>query len=297
MITDGIPKSASTWMYPAILALLALPCTLAYLKTGGLKLKGALAQQLVLAYVGIFTVVTPYIMQVQSGTFHPLMIIFVAGTLIVLDFLSIYEDKSRFADNAQPICLLDKIVGHCRNNALWTGLASHLIDTLVLWAAVNTILPKDPVARNSWKVACVAIAVLGSWYVHNLTKAGGPSDLRNMDDNEKCAKNRIMKDNERGMLNLLITFIAIVAGWQSIMADTFAVNGPRDYGVFTAWVQYFVDFCRVITQGDAGIPSKVLSVVKAVAPAMVGVFADYINTSFQFDSESSAALGLPACFD
>lgn len=278
-------------MMSTALVLMALPFAAIYLKLGATLAKTAIA-----FYMGIVMVVSPYLMQYQSGSFHKLMIAFVGGAMVLLSLLSVYQDKRRFADNKKPVCALDKFSGSCRNSALWTGLISFILAMTMFGGQVSDLLSSSS-ARATWKTTVVVMGILGTWKIISLMKAGGPSDLRGLTEEQKCEKNRIMKDGERALIHFTMAVLGIFATWQSVMSKTFAFNGPTTYTLVTAWWKYIRDFV-VVVSNKTFVPSrqaKLLAFLKVMSPLVSVSIINYTKTFQQYVPASS--VGLPDCFN
>jgi len=265
------------------------------------------------------------------------VILFTSIVLIGIDALSIYEDKSRFSeitgynfktgkasfaeDDKQepPYCAMQSLpfglkwrkYMSARKNALFTGISSHVLDVLTLWFAGFPFLKNEfgPGLLKSgnfwvWTIFCLAVAGLGVYWVWNLTKDGGPSDLRNKTEDEKCKKNRIMNDKSRGSINLFVSLIAIIAGWQGILSSTEGFNVDPHiiranwYSAPITLMKKF--FSAGIAESDTAFQkfTKGFSKLAGTAgPAIASTLLNQINSSFQFNGDTSAEMALPPCFD
>lgn len=148
-----------------------------------------------------------------------------------LNFLSLYEDKSRFSE---ADCSMLGVNMTCRtfaNRASKTGLIFDAIGILILLFAIFT---NNGASRGMAVVAMVIpliILVFGtifSWIsIDNLMKDGSPSDLRGLDDQEKPAQMRIATDSVRGGLNAGITVLSIFAAMQGIVTHDHLLFGEN----------------------------------------------------------------------
>jgi len=294
-------------------------------------------------FLFIYMWISGWVLSLFPSMVAPSVVVFTAIILIGLDSFSIYEDKSRFSEitgydynhkstpedphayslsgePAKPWYFAmqalssnekyrDKMTG--RKNALWTGIASHILDTATLFVAGLIFLKRDRFTNLTsqydfwlWVIICSTIAGIGILWIYNLTKDGGPSDLRNKSDQEKCVMNRIMTDKSRGTANLFISFVAIIAGWQAIIGgiEGFYEN-PTVFKTewYKAPIQLIGHFFKSGMSKNDPILKKIgkgfSKLMLTAGPALGATVMNYINSSFQFNSETDEQMNLPPCFD
>ena len=77
-----------------------------------------------LGLIAGYTLVIPYILRLSPEWYSQPMQIFVTLMIVILDWFSFHEDKSRFSE--EELC----IFGNCRFNARVTGHLAHIIDAI-----------------------------------------------------------------------------------------------------------------------------------------------------------------------
>lgn len=144
-----------------------------------------------------------------------------AFIIAFLNFLSLYEDKSRFSE---ADCGMLGVNMTCRQYANWAskaGLIFDVIGILILLFAVFKSNGASTIKAMGYLVIPLIILGVGtlfSWIsIDNLMKDGSSSDLRGLDDQEKPAQMRIAADSVRGGLNAGITVLSIFAAMQGIV--------------------------------------------------------------------------------
>ena len=224
----------------------------------------------------------PFLMQVYPFLINWKWQAIVAIMVLVLDWVSLREDKTRFSER-QSYFLTSAadptITG--RQNAFFTGIGAHLADVLGL---VMILLP---VAGSSWKwyllivIPALIYSVAGCYYILNLTKDGGESDVRKLtnsiqeiealeedgaaDETVEAAKVKayddilsskrtvqfpnIWPDYERQMINLVITYIGAMASWQAIFASYGTWDGD---GRLTKVERAYFGFSKEIPESCKG---------------------------------------------
>ena len=250
----------------------------------------------VLYYILSFLIICPWIMQHFPESYSTTAQICIGLLVLILDWPSLYQDKTRFSEKAY--CLF----GNCRLNSLYTGILAHLGDTLgvamSILAAIN--MSTDVNIQTNGKlflgIGTIMWALLGCYFVYELTKKGSESDLRNLKEEEKCKRNKIMKDEYRGILNLVITFFGVFMGWQSIMEIGNGTKKISKNNILISWITEIYKFLfnskNVSTQFIIHILKSIFVIVLAIVPT----YTNHINTSFQYSAPASD-LGLPSCFD
>ena len=224
-----------------------------------------------------------------------------AFTVLLLDWVSLYEDKSRFSE--EKICMF----GNCRTNALITGIIAHLGDVIGLALLIYGVFSSNQNGFNSKKifllVATLLYSINGVFQINQLTKNKSDSDLRGLSEDDKCKRNRIMKDKYRGVLNLGITFLGIFIGWQTIMETgnkftSFSSSGPNY--IYDSWYKEIMRFMKNM-KGETNINQSrsfvnIAKTMFVILTAIVPTYANKINTSYQYSADSNE-LKLPNCFD
>lgn len=249
----------------------------------------------------VFFIVCPFFMQHFPKSYGLTAQIWANLSILMLDWVSLYEDKSRFSEAEE--CLF----GNCRKNALYTGIIAHLGDAIgvlmLLWLAFSSF-PNFKVMGGGLGIAYI---IWGCWQVFQLTKDGSDSDLRNLSEEDKCKRNRIMKDKFRGALNLLITFLGVVVAWQVIMELGNPSKLKSDNSIFSSFLTeafYGIKGLNPMTSVNTinGIDSRKVSYAKlanaifTLIIAILPTYANQVNTGFQYAADTEL-LKLPKCFD
>ena len=259
------------------------------------------AEYYVYFYIVLFFILCPSIMQFFPDSYGTTSQICLAFTVLLLDWVSLYEDKSRFSE--EKICMF----GNCRTNALITGIIAHLGDVIGLALLIYGVFSSNQNGFNSKKifllVATLLYSINGVFQINQLTKNKSDSDLRGLSEDDKCKRNRIMKDKYRGVLNLGITFLGIFIGWQTIMETgnkftSFSSSGPNY--IYDSWYKEIMRF-MINMKGETNINQSrsfvnIAKTMFVILTAIVPTYANKINTSYQYSADSNE-LKLPNCFD
>ena len=278
-----------------------------------------------------YAIFIPFILSVPyliiNSQFYWLLLpgtmLFFSILLMFLDFLSIYEDKSRYSEitgydpktkkistlNAKDkqvdreglptsrkpsYCLVQMLLPFLpdrwvtlRKNALITGILSHTLDSLAFYlAGIAFIKSRNIHSFWGWRGFSTIIWAVGSYQVHSLTRDGGPSDLRKKPD--KCAHNRIMTDPNRGILNFVVSFVAIVVGWQALIdlvPKGENLNNLKTVGIFLLPL-YIIKYAIFSLEG-----------ILLITTSALGSLTNQINLAFQLTPGTSEEMDLPSCFD
>ena len=184
--------------------------------------------------------------------------IFTAVVVYVLDWISFYQDKSRYSESRS--CMIDTsfnfFAANCRENALITGILAHsgdILGILLLIYGASSRVRVNPNSNQStieggksknnmsvllpdrqgtisvmMKVALsiilIVIAGAGGYLIYELTRSGSVSDLRPRDDSETspcdmCAKSRgLMNDDARGYMNVALLYLGGLMFWQGLFS-------------------------------------------------------------------------------
>ena len=257
-------------------------------------------------YVGLnifaFFIINPWVMQMFPDSYTLTSQICFSVLVLVLDWLSLYEDKTRFSE--ENYC----IFGNCRNNAMITGIIAHLADTIGLALSIYMILNEsNNIIKNNGKIILLLSTLLWSIFgiivIVKFTMKGSESDLRGLSDDEKCKRNRIMIDLHRGVLNLVITFFGVFIGWQGVME----LGNPKSVGEYShisiAWIEEIWKFLKYIIGNNNLNSVKNTSALVRMAKGMfvilvaiIPTYTNHVNTSFQYYAPVED-LKLPKCFD
>jgi len=236
-----------------------------------------------------YAFIIPYILRMSPDWSSYSMQLFITILIVVLDWFSFHEDKSRFSE--EELCLF----GNCRNNARITGHLAHVSDALSLGLIIVPFI-SDPKLKALVTVGLVAYTIVGMKVIEDYTKDGSASDLRNLSQEEKCKRSRIMGDSWRGALNDIITVLCILLAWQAFFSCN---SGACNSNSFP-----FNQVPKLWEGMNFSNESKLLSVLNVlkvlvldVGMTIVPTYTNYINTYSQHGSLSSEEYGLPACFD
>tara|TARA_B100001094_G_scaffold311094_1_gene346407 strand:- start:947 stop:1852 length:906 start_codon:yes stop_codon:yes gene_type:complete len=259
------------------------------------------ANYYVMFSIAAFFIICPWIMQVFPESYTITAQICLGILVLVMDWPSLYQDKTRFSE--EKACLF----GNCRKNALITGIAAHLADVLGVALGIWTVLNKKNNVKTQGKLVLILTSIvysgLGVYFIHYLTKKGSESDLRNLSEEEKCKRNRIMKDEYRGVLNLVITFFGVFIGWQAVMEiGNGSTPGVSSNHILFSWINEIMKFGGKTISGNAtldqqsGAMMRIFKAMFVIAMGIVPTYANNINTTFQYSAPASD-LKLPDCFD
>lgn len=240
-----------------------------------------------LLVIGGSLVVVPYVLLTSPAWYSLPMQITVSTLILVLDWFSFHEDKTRFSE--EDLCA----TGPCRRNAMITGHLAHWGDVLGLASLLmlNT-------ERENWPVIVAGFAtygVLGSQFIHRMTEDGSVSDMRGRTDEDKCKNARIMRDSWRGGLNDLITVLGILAVWQAL----YVCGDGRCQGATAPWKvvrSVATDaFADADTRREKAYSS--MRLLFTVLASVVPTYGNYINTAAQHGQLGAERYKLPPCFD
>ena len=250
----------------------------------------------VLFLIAASTLTMPYVFLTSPDWYgFPMQLTFNLLVLI-LDWFSFHEDKSRFSE--EKIC----IFGNCRKNAMYTGHLAHWGDILGILAVLIPF-----VEHTAWRltiiVGLLVYGIIGSDIIDAYTQDGSVSDLRALTPEKRCEQARLMRDGWRGALNDLITVLGVGVAWQALMNCT----DSRCEGIgapFKLVAGLFTETAELVSNRDGGslkrlkraAPSLILLVV-TILTTIVPTYANYVNTSAQHGITSSAMYNLPSCYD
>ena len=236
-----------------------------------------------------YAYVLPFVLRLSPEIYSYPVQVFITILVLLLDWFSLHEDKSRFSE--EEIC----IFGNCRYNAKVTGILAHIADTASVALLVYPLLDNKK-SKIYAILGFLVYTICGSKIVHDMTKDGSISDLRDKSDNESCRQSRIMRDSWRGGLNDMITVLGIMVAWQSFLncnngncnASNFPFNQPKG-------------LLKSMYDNDSKDKSWMLLAFKVllfdVGLTVVPTYMNYINTSFQHGMLPSSLLKIPDCFD
>lgn len=236
-----------------------------------------------------YAFIIPYILRMSPDWTSYSMQLFITILIVILDWFSFHEDKSRFSE--EELCLF----GNCRNNARVTGHLAHVADALSLGLLIVPFLA-DANSKMLVTVGLVAYTLVGMKVIEDYTKDGSVSDLRDLSEEEKCKRSRIMGDSWRGALNDIITVFGILLAWQTFFSCN---SGACNSGSFPFnQVPKLWEGIHAKTDSNVLfylIVAKVL--VLDIGLTIIPTYTNYINTHSQHGSLPSEEYGLPACFD
>jgi len=236
-----------------------------------------------------YAYVLPFVLRLSPEIYSYPVQIFITILIVLLDWFSLHEDKSRFSE--EEIC----IFGNCRYNAKVTGILAHIADTASVALLVYPLLDSKK-SKIYAILGFLVYTICGSKIVNDMTKDGSISDLRDKSDNEACRQSRIMRDSWRGGLNDMVTVLGIMVAWQSFLncnngncnASSFPFNQPKG-------------LLKSMYDNDSKDKSWMLLAFKVllfdVGLTVVPTYMNYINTSFQHGMLPSSLLKIPDCFD
>jgi hypothetical protein len=236
-----------------------------------------------------YAFIIPYILRMSPDWTSYSMQLFITILIVILDWFSFHEDKSRFSE--EELCLF----GNCRNNARITGHLAHISDAVSLGLLIVPFIA-DTKLKVLVTVGLIAYTLVGMKVIEDYTKDGSVSDLRELSEEEKCKRSRIMGDSWRGALNDIITVLGILLAWQAFFSCN---SGACNSNSFP-----FNQVPKMWEGIDVSTESKLLffvSVLKVivldVGMTIIPTYTNYINTYSQHGSLSSEEYGLPDCFD
>jgi hypothetical protein len=231
----------------------------------------------------------PYILRMSPDWSSYSMQLFITILIVILDWFSFHEDKSRFSE--EELCLL----GNCRNNARLTGHLAHIGDALTLGLIIVPFI-KDISSKIFVSIGIVIYTLVGMKIIEDYTKDGSVSDLRGLSEAEKCKNSRIMGDSWRGGLNDIITVLGILLAWQAF----FTCNSGACNSSLFPFNQVPALWKDIHTPNESQILFFV-TVLKVlvidIGLTLIPTYTNYINTHSQHGSLPSEEYGLPSCFD
>lgn len=195
-----------------------------------------------------------------------------------LNFLSLYEDKSRFSEADCGMLGVNMTCRQYANFSSKVGLGFDVLGILILLFAIFRSNGASISKTIVGLVLPIIILGVGTFFsmvsIDNLMKDGSSSDLRGLDDQEKPAQMRIAADSVRGGLNAGITVLSIFAAMQGIVThDKFFLE--RDW----------------ITQRNALTALGILRFVFEALVTVIPIILSTLNTKGQH--EGGAGLGAP----
>lgn len=236
-----------------------------------------------------YALVVPYILRLSPDWYSQPIQVFITFLIVVLDWFSFHEDKSRFSE--EELC----IFGNCRFNARVTGHLAHIVDTIAMGLMIIPFV-KD---QNTIYAICLGLFIymlVGMKVIEDYTKDGSVSDLRGKSEDEKCRQARIMRDPWRGGLNDIITALGILLAWQSFFSCT---DGKCDSKLFPANQvgNIFSDMSKEHASKKVFMLTLARVIIIDFGMAIVPTYVNYINTSYQHGRISSEEYKIPSCFD
>ena len=220
----------------------------------------------------------PFILRTDPCWYGFPMQLMVMVMITALDWFSFHEDVTRFSE--AEICA---VAANCRENGRVTGHLAHWMDVLALG-----MIAWPNITEKNWKYAMIAslsvYGTVGSLAIERYQRPGGYSDLRGMEDDEKCKHARVMSSVWRGGINDMITVLGIMAVWQGIYAVPVMPACNKRGKVFRR-------ICSLLS--SMPVYRIVLELLMMVGPQ----YANYLNTSYQHGRIKAADYNLPDCFD
>jgi len=236
-----------------------------------------------------YAFIIPYILRMSPDWTSYSMQLFITILIVVLDWFSFHEDKSRFSE--EELCLF----GNCRNNARITGHLAHLADAVSLGLLIVPFIA-DTKLKVLVTMGLIAYTLVGMKVIEDYTKDGSVSDLRGLSEEEKCKRSRIMGDSWRGSLIDIITVLGILMAWQAFFSCN---SGACNSSTFP-----FNQVPKLWQSINAPSETKLLFFVTVLKVLVIDIgltviptYTNYINTYSQHGSLTSAEYGIPACFD
>ena len=234
--------------------------------------------QHVLGIMALYTVLFPFLLLTNPAWYSFPMQLMVMVMITALDWFSFHEDVTRFSE--AEICA---VAANCRENGRVTGHLAHWMDVLGLGMIVWPQLPE----RN-WRYVLIAAlsvyGIVGSLAIERYQRPGGYSDLRGMEDDEKCKHARVMSSVWRGGVNDIITVLGIMAVWQTIYAAP----------MITKCSEHKIGIRRACSYFNGMSAARLILELLMIAGPQ---YANYLNTSYQHGLIKAADYKLPDCFD
>tara|TARA_B100000214_G_C23959274_1_gene624462 strand:- start:71 stop:1012 length:942 start_codon:yes stop_codon:yes gene_type:complete len=236
-----------------------------------------------------YAIVIPYILRLSPSWYSYPIQLFITLLIVVLDWFSFHEDKSRFSE--AELC----IVGNCRWNSRVTGHLAHIVDTAAVGLMIVPLL-EDNKSKYAVVAGLLVYMAVGSKAIEDMTKDGSISDLRGKSEEEKCKQARIMRDSWRGGLNDLITVLGIMLAWQSFFS---CESGKCDSKSFplNQVTNMFEDLSKEQASKKLFWLTLARIVVIDLGMAIIPTYVNYINTSYQHGRMPASLFDLPSCFD
>lgn len=236
-----------------------------------------------------YALVIPYILRTSPDWYSQPIQVFVTFLIVVLDWFSFHEDKSRFSE--EELC----IFGNCRFNARVTGHLAHIVDTIAMGLIIIPFIED----QNTIYAICLGLFIymlVGIKVIEDYTRDGSVSDLRGKTEDEKCRQARIMRDPWRGGLNDIITALGILLAWQSFFSCS---DGKCDAKFFPANQvgNMFSDMSKEHVSKKMFMLTLARVIIIDFGMAIVPTYVNYINASYQHGRISSEEFNIPSCFD
>jgi|TARA_B110001450_G_scaffold42652_1_gene38982 hypothetical protein len=235
-----------------------------------------------------YSLIIPYILRMSPDWTSYSIQLFVTILILILDWFSFHEDKSRFSE--EEMCLF----GNCRNNARITGHLAHIADAASLGLIIVPFIPGFEL-KTTVIVGLISYTLVGMQVIEDYTKDGSFSDLRGLSEVEKCKRSRIMSDSWRGALNDIITVLGILLAWQSFFScNSGACNST--YFPFNQVSKLWEDLSVPSESKLLFLVNVAKVLVLDIGLTIVPTFTNYVNTHAQHGSITSEEYGLPPCF-
>ena len=235
-----------------------------------------------------YSLIIPYILRMSPDWTSYSIQLFVTILILILDWFSFHEDKSRFSE--EEMCLF----GNCRNNARITGHLAHIADAASLGLIIVPFIPGFEL-KTTVIVGLISYTLVGMQVIEDYTKDGSFSDLRGLSEVEKCKRSRIMRDSWRGALNDIITVLGILLAWQSFFScNSGACNST--YFPFNQVSKLWEDLSVPSESKLLFLVNVAKVLVLDIGLTIVPTFTNYVNTHAQHGSITSEEYGLPPCF-
>lgn len=236
-----------------------------------------------------YAFIIPYILRMSPDWTSYSMQLFITILIVVLNWFSFHEDKSRFSE--EELCLF----GNCRNNARITGHLAHISDAVSLGLIIVPFV-SDIKLKVMVMVGLIVYTLVGMKVIEDYTKDGSISDLRGLSEEEKCKRSRIMSDSWRGALNDIITVLGILLTWQAFFScNSGACNSS--YFPFNQVPKLWEDLSVPNDSKMLFFVTVLKVLVLDIGLTIVPTYTNYINTHSQHGSLPSEEYGLPDCFD
>jgi len=186
-------------------------------------------------FLGFFAFLVKYMWNTPGGPSDPADktgMLFFGGIGAIILFVQLAFKPTGWAGAEQWFKLekWQKVTG--RTNSTWTGALAHLLDVAQIFLICGKQMDSTSEMSNKVKVAVLVVtsiyAVAGLYYIDYLNADGGESDVRifnnvlaERDPASDFVKTtnapRLWPDFERGVINLVITWLGVIASWQVII--------------------------------------------------------------------------------